>query len=427
MMIKKKKRNQLINMKKYILYTVFFAAFYNLSFAQFFTHLSKIDKVKKDGLCKILLGPEVKQYMSKDFHDLRIHDSLNHEVPYVLLSEPLLKSKSDFIPYEIISQTHFSSYSEIIIHNARQDKISNIAFNINNSDAFKYCTIEGSEDGKQWYSVSALQELTLLYNDDYTNQYKCIYFPLNNYTYFRLLVDDWFSQPLKINSAGYFKNSVIAGKLCDVNFSKQITEDLKRKKTVIALRFNNNQAINRLDFKISEPRLFMRHARVFAKRESKIKDRIEHYEETLGEFDLKSDKPLFIDIPEMNEKEVFIEIDNKDNPPLKIDTLLCKQLASYLICDLKANRPYYLKCGNTKLNVPEYDLINFVSQIPQLLPEIKLGDMESIKQVSTQSIQTEKAFYETKWFLWLCLGFTALIIFFFSKSLLTDIGKNKEQ
>lgn len=395
-------------------------------FAQAFTHLSLIEKPTKTGLYKIPLGPEVKHYMAKDLHDLRIYDSADHEVPYVILSEPLLKSKSDFVPYEIVSQTHFSSYSEIVIHNPNKDKISNIAFNINNSDAFKYCAIEGSEDGKQWYSVSALQELTLLYNEDYTNQYKCIYFPLNNYKYFRLLVDDWFSQPLKINSAGYFKNSVIAGKLYDVSFTKQITEDTKHQKTLVTVKFNNNQSINRLDFKITEPRLFMRHAIVYAKRERKIKDNIEHYNETLCEFDLKSDKPLFFDIPTLNEQEIIIEIENKDNPPLQVDTLLCKQLGSYLICDLKANQSYYLKCGNDKLKVPEYDLINFVSQIPQLMPEAKLGTMEPIKQITVPKSEKEKVFYETKWFLWSCLGVGALIIFFFSKSLLADMGKNNE-
>lgn len=395
-------------------------------FSQSFTHLSKISGIKADGLYKIPLGPEVKQYMTKDLHDLRVVDSAGREVPYVILSEPLLKSKSDFVPYDIVSQTHFSSYSEIVIHNPTNDKISNIAFNINNSDAFKYCAIEGSEDGKQWYSVSALQELTLLYNEDYTNQYKCIYFPLNNYKYFRLLVDDWFSQPLKINTAGYFKNSVIAGKLYDVAFTKNLTEDVKRKKTVITLKFSNNQSIDRLDFKIKEPRLFMRHAAVYAKRERKIKDNVEHYNETLCEFDLKSDKALFFDISQVNEKEIIIEIENKDNPPLQIDSLFCKQLASYVICDLKVDQDYTLKCGNTKLKVPEYDLINFVSQIPHLLPEAKLGAMEPIKQVAFQKPEAEKAFYETKWFLWSCLGFGALIVFFFSKSLLADMGKNKE-
>lgn len=399
----------------------------SLNYAQTFTYESLISGVNQTTLYKIPLNPDIMQYMNASLNDLRILDSATHEVPYVIFSEALLKSKSDFVPYEIVSQKHFSNYSEIIILNANKDKISNIAFNINNSDAFKYCSIEGSEDMKQWYSVSALQELSLVYNDVYTNQYKCIYFPLNNYKYFKLLVDDWQAEPLKINSAGYFKNSVIAGKLNEVAFSKGITEDANNKKTVVKLNFSNNQSVDRIDFKIKEPRLFMRHAVLYVKRERKIKDRTEDYQETLVEFDLKSDEPLYFDLNQLNEKEVYIDIENKDNPALQIESISCKQLAKYLVCDLKANHAYTLKCGDANLKRPEYDLINFVSQIPQLLPEAKLSPMKEIPKKEEVIINEVKPFYETQQFLWLCLGIAAIAIFFFSKSLLKDMSKEKTQ
>ena len=395
------------------------------SFSQGFTYESFIGGIAKDSLYKIPLNPNFKQYMSEDLHDLRIYDSKQREVPYVVLSEPLLKAKSDFIPYEIVSQLHFSSYSEIVIHNPNKDKISNIAFNINNSDAYKYCSIEGSNDKKQWYSVSELQELSLAYNESYTNQYRCIYFPLNDYEYFRLSVDDWYSHPLKINSAGCFKNSVIAGKLNDVKFAKTISEDSKTKTTLVHLAFPNNQTINRIDFKIKAPRLYMRHVTVFVNREQTVKNHKESYREVVYEFDLKSDNVLFFDIPALNEKELFIEIGNKDNPPLEIESISCKQLATYLICDFAAKENYTLKCGNHDLKKPEYDLVNFVSQIPQLLPEAQLSTLKEIPKEIVKTAQKEKSFFETQQFLWLCLGAGAVIIFLFSRSLLKDMGKKE--
>jgi hypothetical protein len=136
---------------------------------------------------------------------------------------------------------------------------------------------------------------------------------------------------------------------------------------------------------------------------------------------------LFFDIPKLNEKELFIEIENKDNPALEIESIHCKQLASYVVCDFKANQSYTLKCGDDKLKSPEYDLINFVSQIPQLLPEAKLDAMKDIVQTKEVIAEKEKAFYETKLFLWVCLGLGAIVIFFFSKSLLKDMAKNKAE
>jgi hypothetical protein len=412
-------------MKTIILSIIIVIGCANYIQAQSFSHEATITGIKKDSLYKIPLNPEYKQFMNSDFHDMRIYDSRNKEVPYVILSEPILKAKSDFSPYEIVSQKHFKSYSEIIIRNINKDKISNIAFNINNSDAYKYCSIEGSDDLKQWYSVSELQELSLAYNELYTNQYKCIYFPLNDYQYFKLIVDDWYAQPLKINSAGCFKKSVIAGKLNDVTFTKVISEDVKNKKTIVHLTFGNNQAIDRIDFTIKLPRLYMRHAVVYAYRERELKHhQKEKYKETLFEYDLKSDNVLFFDIPQLNEKELFIEIENNDNPALEIESINCKQLASYVVCDFVANQNYTLKCGNDKLKQPQYDLINFVSQIPQLLPEVQL---EAMKEITKEDLpitkEKEKSFFETQQFLWLCLGIGSLIIFLFSRSLLKDMGK----
>ncbi len=396
--------------------------------AQSYSHQAPVTGLKETGLYKIPLNPDLKQYMAKDLHDTRIHDSTQREVPYVVLSEPLLKSKSDFIEYKILSQKHFGNYSEIVIHNPNRDKISNIAFNINNSDAYKYCAIEGSEDMKQWYSVSEDQELSLAYNDVYTNTYKVIYFPLNNYSYFRLLVDDWRAEPLKINSAGYFRNSVIAGKLNDVVFTKSISEDKIGKKTIIQLLFSNNQEVNRLDFKVKNPRLYMRHAAIYVNRERKLKhDKVEKYRELLYEFNLSSDYPLLFDMPYLNEKEVFIEIENKDNPPLELESISCKQLASYLVCDLNADNKYHLRFGNNALKIPEYDLANFVSSIPQLLPEAAIGAIKEIPKSKVTVEEKQKSFFETKQFLWICLGLGSIIIFFFSKSLLKDMANRNEE
>ena len=395
--------------------------------AQSFTWQGSVNGIRENSLYKIQLFPDLKKHMSKDLHDMRIYDSARREVPFVLLGEPLLKEKQDFIPYEIISQTHFKNYSEIIIKNTNKDKISNIAFNINNSDAFKYCSIEGSEDSGQWYSVSALQELSLAYSNNYTNSYKCIYFPLNDYLYYRLRVDDWNAEPLKINSAGYFKNSVIAGKLHELQFKSVTKEDPERKITSIRLAFENNQEVNRIDFKITSPRLYMRHAIIYVNKTEKQKYKTISYKDILFEFDLSSDAPLFFDVPSINEKEFFIEIENKDNPPLTIGSISCKQLASYLVCDLDPKNKYTLKCGNMRLKFPEYDLVNFVSTSPQLLPEAHIDNFKEIPITKTNAIEKPKSFFETKQFLWLCLCLGGLVVLIFSVSLLKDMGKKEPE
>ncbi len=410
-----------------------FAFIYLTSNSQTFTRSSKINTNSKMGLHKIEITPAYQQLMCSDFHDVRIFDSSKVEIPYIILCEPMLKSKTDFIEYSILSQKHFRNYTEIVIDNKNHDKISNIAFNINNSDALKYCSIEGSNDLKQWYSVSALQSLGLTYNENYTNQYKCIYFPLNDYAYFRLLIDDWHSpsidwmapSPFKVNSAGYFKNSYLSGKLNPVSFKKEISNDVVTKKTIIKLVFGNNQTVNQLSFKISKPRLFLRAAKIYVLEEEKLKTKkIAYYKNTIFDFELNSEKPLIFDIPATNNKEIYIEIENNDNQVLQIDSLICNQLASYMVFDCVNSTNYCIKCGDTKLHKPIYDIINFVNESPQLLPQATLTAFENIETPKNEIVK-EKQFYETKLFLWACIFIGVIAIGLFSWKLMKDMKKEE--
>ena len=429
--IKPNKNNKYQQMKKLFLILCLLTGL-SIS-SQTFKHQASINTNTTVGLQKIEMTPSHKQFMKSNFCDVRIFDSSQVEIPYIILSEPVVKSKTDFIEYPIISQKHFGTYTEIIIENKNHDKLSNIAFNINNSDALKYCSIEGSNDAKQWYTVSALQELSLSYNENYTNQYKCIYFPLNDYAYFKLLIDDWkgfgidwlSEAPFKVNSAGYFKNSFISGKLNSVSFLQSITTDSKAKTTTVKLTFNNNQSINHIEFSVSNPRLFLREAVIYTLDEVKEKNKPSRFvRNTNCTFELNSEKPLIFDIPEVLSREVFIEIVNNDNQALQIDSIKCKQLASYLVFDVAKNKSYTLKCGDEKLNRPTYDLINFVKESPQLLPAATLSEF---KELATDAAVAapEKKFYETKLFLWICVIIGALAIALFSYKLMKDMKGNE--
>ena len=81
-----------------------------ISHSQTFTRSSKINTNSKMGLHKIEITPAYQQLMCSDFHDVRIFDSSKVEIPYIILSEPMLKSKTDFIEYPILSQKHFRNY-----------------------------------------------------------------------------------------------------------------------------------------------------------------------------------------------------------------------------------------------------------------------------------------------------------------------------
>ncbi len=411
-----------INLKLLYLGYFIFVILNNKTFAQWFKYQSTLSTVSVTGLYKVELNPSIQNYCFSNYRDLRVVDSLGNQKPYIILSEPILKSANDFIKYEIVSQNHFNNYTEVVIANPTKEKIANIAFNINNSEALKLCTIEGSDNLKQWFSISKLQTLSLTYNELYTNQYKCLYFPLSNYTYFRLLIDDWSSEPFKVNSAGYFKNSLISGKLNRVNNSFQLSNNKEQKSTTIKLSIQGNQSVQQIVFKISNPHLFLRNASIYYKEKIKVAKQIEtEQKQLIKNFTLNSKELLIVDIPDTQKNELYIDIENNDNESLKIDSIITYQLARYLIFDAEKNHQYKLKCGNDSLQLPNYDLVNFVNNSPHLYPELKFLNFENVQHSTPELLNNKPQFFKSKLFIWIAVSICSLIIGLFSIKMIKNL------
>jgi hypothetical protein len=85
---------------------------------------------------------------------------------------------------------------------------------------------------------------------------------------------------------------------------------------------------------------------------------------------------------------------------------------------------YCVKCGDTKLHKPIYDIINFVNESPQLLPQATLTAFENI-EIQKNEIVKAKQFYETKLFLWSCISIGIIAIGLFSWKLMKDMKKEE--
>jgi hypothetical protein len=129
-------------------------------------------------------------------------------------------------------------------------------------------------------------------------------------------------------------------------------------------------------------------------------------------------------VPRIYEKEFVIEIDNLDSPPLKIETVKFQQLVTYLIADFVAGKKYEVVMGDKNLQAPKYDLAYFKDKIDSQLPFAYVGKVEPIEKASIVSAPV--SFWQQKWFMWMCIGVGALIVFFFSLNLLKDMQSKKE-
>jgi protease II len=156
----------------------------------------------------------------------------------------------------------------------------------------------------------------------------------------------------------------------------------------------------------------------------KIKHKLIQSKETIFQFELNSENQNNYEIPHLNEKEFFIEIDNQDNPPLQFSSIEFNQNNVIVIADLKTNQNYSIETGNPNRNMPNYDLPHFTDKylINNTLPEAKISEIKHIQ--NSPKLTAAKPFWQKSWFMWFCIAIGGISILFFTASLIKDLNKN---
>jgi hypothetical protein len=383
---------------------------------------AKIDAIKESGLHKIVLPAEIRSYSKEELGDFRILDSKEIEVPYYILQTNKEVTSSSFSESKILSKTVVPKSKTIIVFENPKTSIAEIVLSITNSDVTKPYSISGSNDQKEWFGLVNNSMLNGLENSEDTSAFKTISLPLTSYRYLKIDFNDKKTLPINVLKIGFFNNKTSNPQIEEI-FPKntQITQFASLKKTRIQVSFHNPQIVNQISFHITNPNLFQRNARIFLNKKKSTNQKEAIYPEILSNFELNSDTKNTFNIPQIFEKECFIEIENRDNPPLTLAKIKFFQKQIAVIADLKANEKYTIQTGNPKLPAPEYDLENFRNSIDNNLPEAKIYN---IKHLDSQKTNLKnQSIWQQAWFMWLCIGLGGIAVAFFTKSLIKDMKK----
>lgn len=384
---------------------------------------AKIKSVNENGLHKLILPAEIRSFSKEDLSDFRIFDNKGIEVPYFMIQDNNPAISISFSAFKVISKTVIPKKKTSLIFESPKISIDEIVLSITNSDVVKSYSIGGSNDQKEWFGLINNSQLYNLESSRKTSIFKTIPLPLSSYHYLKIDFDDRKTLPINILKVGVFTNKIKNNDLLEIHpKSSQIAQIPSQKKTRIHVTFDNPQIINQVHFEISNPSLFKRNARIYLNKTRKTKHKVETYQETLFHFELNSDIENTFTIPQLFEKNCFIEIENQDNQPLSFSKIRFFQNQLSVIADLKVNQDYTIKTGNPKLVSPEYDLENFKSKMTNNLPEAKIYN---IKQTIPQKTRLQdKSIWQQPWFMWICIGFGGIAIAYFTTSLVKDIKNN---
>lgn len=406
---------------------LFTLLFSSITFAQTSEVSGTINLVNEDGLHRIRIPQNMRSLASHDLRDFRIWDAKGNQVPYFV--QPVTDYKktqfSDFKQFPIISNTKIVDTSSTYIFENINESIDKAVLLIANYQGSKSYKLEGSNNQEAWFGIVNKGELHQLNHPTETNVYKAISFPLGKYKFLKIVFNDRQSLPinlLKIGMANTETVNIVPVSMEEIPVKSRgfVEEDSK---TQIHINFDGREVLNQIRIKISAPDLYSRNAVLYTIKEREVKRSMESYREPIAAFTIRSDKALIFDIPNSLEKEVYLEIDNKDNPKLQIDAIQFMQEPVYLVASLKENDKYTITAGFEKLDFPDYDIAKVTNTTKTELPLAKISNIVFGKPAKVKHEST--SFWQQKWFMWACIIMASLMISFFAFNLLKDLNKDK--
>lgn len=379
-----------------------------------------ITEINQNGFHKILLSPDVRSASASNINYFRILDKNKNEVPYVLLNdESTLQSSYLGFNFESINSTK-DSVTSIIIDNKNKQKLDHFTFKIANTKVKKTYSISGSNDKKEWFGLAAKQLFFGLNEAEKTTVEQTFSFPLSDYKFIKFEFENKESLPLQILEVGLYKNLYsLVSQVEITDFKIKNKTNKENKTTELTVTFAIPQHIESMTFNI-ENEVFLRQAKILVNKTRTIKKRIESYQDNILNFELHSGTHNTFELPYVFEKEIIIEIENNDNPPLNIKHLKFFQKPLYIICELKSNETYEAIIDST-LQKPIYDLINFKTSFNTELPRATIIDFN--KTEAKDKSVTKKSFWQTNAFMWLCILLAIVVISYFALGLLKDLKK----
>ncbi|MCG9793065.1 hypothetical protein [Flavobacterium algicola] len=396
----------------------------NSLFAQMQT-TATLQKVANSGFHRIILSPEIRSYSKQDLSDIRIFDANNIELPYFIMADNTTNQSSNFEAFTFITKKTIPNKSSTILFKNSKQSVNEIVASISNTEVVKSYNLSGSDDQNEWYGLINKGKLDNLSDPTASSVFKKIAIPNTNYKFLKIEFDDTKTLPINVLNIGTMTYVSTTEKVVQEKIATKkikITEDPIQKLTKIHIALDRPQQINQIHFSISEPEYYIRKATLYKNRKRKYKKKITNEKEYLADFTLNSKLNNTISLFNFFEKDFYIEIDNQDNTALSIDKLSLLQDQIALIAKLDSDKKYIIKTGNKNLTTPVYDIENFKSEIPNELPEAKVLKVSHEK--NHNAINTATSFWQKPWFMWMCISVGAIVLFYFSATLVKDMKNN---
>jgi hypothetical protein len=380
-----------------------------------------IDTIHQEGFYKLLLTQEISSKSRReDFSDIRLMNAKNEEVPYIIQYESGAVDKKNFKEYPVESKIiEPQKMTSLVIHNSDKKSISNFSLVVKNNNAYKFSNLSGSDDKINWYFITGNYPLSQMYDEAHVAVEKIIYFPLSNYAYYKLEINDSSSAPLNILKVGNYHTAIQPEKLTRITpVSIHQNDSLKAKKTYVTIDFGVAYQINTIKLGIAGPKFYNRKAVLYSI-DSVGK---EAYWNERSILSISSNDNHTFSIPSLYANRYVLVINNEDNQPLKVQSVDAYQTSRYLVTLLNRDEAYRLFIGNKNATVASYDLSFFADSIPMPLPEIHIGKFIHVDRKHV-TLKADDRWFKSKVWIWAVLLIVISLLAYVSYKMIGEMGK----
>ncbi len=393
------------------------------SYAQFAYKVS-IENPTENGFYKIPIIPDIKSLLKSNFSDIRIYDSLETEVPYLLNTEKPVSYTELFSEYEILEKEHKKKFTRLIIRNKDKEEVENIILIIKNAEFTKHLEVNASDDQKEWFVLKEHYWFRSIPNLNNTSEIRVLNLALNNYEFFEIIIYDYFEKPINILSVGKYKIKSELGKYTQT--AKANIEELKNfeaKKSVYKITFPSEQYVDKIELIINHETFYFRDCEFLTSRTIKEKAKEKLQFTTVSNFEISSGNINTVFFTDMKIKELYLKINNNDDKAVTVSDIKFYQLNTYMFADFKKDNKYILKFSDKNTQAPIYDLQHFADSIPEGLKELKTGKPEKL-EIKESPKKNENEITGTQ-IIWLILAGVMLFTGYFSYKIINDMKKKK--
>jgi hypothetical protein len=394
-------------------------------YAQKFVAEGSLPTVARDGFYRVAIDPEVASLASSSFANLRIVDEAGKETPYILEEEVPVFSTQQFLEYKILEKKQVKGCcTKLILSNPDKKSINNISLQIKNAETYKQATLRGSDDRQTWYALKEQFSLNVIDGGNQTYEIRILDFPLCNYPFLSITVDDSLSAPLNFVRAGYYNTNTTLGIYSSVPSLKfSVGEKTKEKETHITITLDTARLIDKLELSLSGLPFYLRQATLYetGTRLNK-KKKPEPFQNYIQQIQLTSTHASTIRLDGRKFQNLLLVIENNDNPPLIIDSVTAFQLNRYATAWLKKGASYKMKIGSADMSAPIYDLGFFRDSIPNSPTIIQASKISLIKE---QKEIRPKSIFENKQIIWAAIILVAIVLGYMSVKMIGGKGGDR--